>query len=30
VLAERLVARPGGAWGRRLLARIEATTPASH
>jgi len=30
VLAERLVARPGGAWGRRLLARIEAAPPASH
>ena len=30
VLAERLVARPGGAWGRRLLARIEATPPVPH
>ena len=30
VLAERLVAKPGGAWGRRLLARIEATPAAVH
>jgi hypothetical protein len=30
VLAERLVAKPGGAWGRRILARIDGTPPATH
>ena len=30
VLAERLVAKPGGAWGRRILARIDATSTATH